>query len=59
MDTPEAVYLMRLDERQAAKVRSLEEARPDIEKELRAAEADRLYRQWMDRLKRKHFVQVF
>jgi|APTNR8051073442_1049403.scaffolds.fasta_scaffold00025_109 peptidyl-prolyl cis-trans isomerase SurA len=59
IETPEALYLARVDEVRAAHVPTLEEVRPELEKEVRRAEADRLYQAWMDRLKRKHAVKIF
>ncbi len=59
LDTPEAFYLAQIEERKAAHVATLEELRPELEKEVRRTESDRLYRAWMERLKRKHAVQLF
>lgn len=59
IETPEALYLARVEEVRAAHVPTLEEVRPELEKEVRRAEADRLYQAWMDRLKRKHAVKIF
>ena len=59
VETPEALYLAYIEERQPARVRPLDEVRPELELALRQAEADRLYQRWIERLKRKFFVQVF
>lgn len=59
IDTPDAYYLMLVEDRQPAGLRPLEDVRPEIENELRKAETERLYKQWIERLKRKHFVQQF
>lgn len=59
IETPGAVYLAYVEARQAARTRTFEEVRPDIERELRQAEAERLYTRWIERLRRKYFVQVF
>ena len=59
LDTPEAFYLAQIEERKAPHVATLEELRPELEKEVRRTESDRLYRAWIERLKRKHAVQLF
>ena len=51
--------MARIEEQRAAYVPTLEELRPDLEKEVRRAEADRLYQAWMERLKRKHAIKIF
>ncbi len=59
IETPDAIYLAYVEAREAERRRTFEEARPEIERELRQAEADRLYTRWIERLRRKYFVQVF
>lgn len=59
VETDDAFYILRVDERQAAGFKSFEEMLPQLTEELRQAEADRLYKDWMQRLRRKHFVQIF
>lgn len=59
IETADAIYIMQVDDRQAARDQTFAEVRDSLEKDLRSAEAERLYRQWIDRLKRKHFVKVF
>ncbi len=59
IETPGAFYLAIVEGREAAHVRSLEDVRPEIERALRQAEAERLYTRWIERLKKKYFVQVF
>ncbi len=59
LETPEAFYLAVVEERQPARVRPLEEVRAELESELRQAEADRLYQRWIERLKRRFYVQLF
>ncbi|MCO5045756.1 MAG: peptidyl-prolyl cis-trans isomerase [Verrucomicrobia bacterium] len=59
IETPAAIYLALVEGREAARQRTLDEVRPEIERSLRQAEAERLYSRWMERLKKKYFVQVF
>jgi peptidyl-prolyl cis-trans isomerase SurA len=59
IETPEALYLAHVDALRPAFVPTLDEVRPELEKEVRRAEADRLYAAWMDRLKRKHAIKIF
>lgn len=53
------LYLVELVERQPAHVRPLAEVAPEIEKELRRAEFERLNRIWIDSLRAKYYVQLF
>lgn len=52
-------FILRLDERQAAGVQSFDHVRTKIEEELRAAEGERLFNVWMERLRRGHSVRIF
>lgn len=53
------LYLVQLVEREAARTRSLAEASPELERDLRRAEFERLYRIWIDSLRSKYFVQTY
>jgi peptidyl-prolyl cis-trans isomerase SurA len=57
--TPDAYYIVLVEEVKPAHVRSLSEVRAEIEKALLAREQARLQKQWIDRLKNKFFVQYF
>lgn len=52
-------FLLLVEERKEAGVQPFEEVRGKIESELRSVESERLYGDWIERLKRKHHVQVF
>lgn len=52
-------YLLKLEERQAASVEPLEKVYTRLEGELREKEAERIYKDWIARLRAKFFVQVF
>lgn len=54
-----SIYLVQLVERQDARVRPLDEIAPELEKELRKAEFERLNKAWIDSLRAKYYVQVF
>jgi parvulin-like peptidyl-prolyl isomerase len=54
--TPEGYYLLYIDERREASTKSFEEVRADIEAELRERESERLYADWMKRLRQKFSV---
>jgi peptidyl-prolyl cis-trans isomerase SurA len=54
--TPEGYYLLLVEERREAATKSFEEVRSEIEAELRERESDRLYRDWMKRLRQKYSV---
>ncbi len=52
----EEAYLMLVEDRQDARVKSLAEVRDEIEQELIRRERARLHAKWIDRLKAKSFV---
>ena len=54
----EDFYLVKLVGRQAAGVTPFDEARAGIEKDLRRKETKRLYKIWIDRLRKDAFIQV-
>jgi peptidyl-prolyl cis-trans isomerase SurA len=59
IELPEACYIILVEEARPAHVQSLNEVRTDIERTLRSEEKARLHRQWIDRLKKKSFVQFY
>jgi peptidyl-prolyl cis-trans isomerase SurA len=59
IETPEADYLMLVEQTRPAHVRPLGEVRDDIEDTLRAQEQARLEKQWIDSLKEKTFIRYF
>ena len=52
-------YILQVVERAAPRLRPLDEVSPEIEKELRRAEFDRLNRIWIDSLRSKYYIQTF
>ncbi len=52
-------YLLQVVERTPPRVRPLDEVSPEIEKELRRMEFDRLNRIWVDSLRSKYYIQTF
>jgi len=59
IDTPEACYLVLVEETHPAHVKPLNEVREEIEKDLKSQEQARLEKQWIDRLKKKTFFRYF
>ncbi len=59
IDSPEAVYLMLVEDTKPAGVRSLPEVREEIERRLVLEQRDQLEKQWMARLRKKTFVRYF
>lgn len=59
IETPDAVYLMQVEQARPAHVRPLGEIREEIEKTLRTQEQARLEKQWIETLKRKTFIRYF
>jgi peptidyl-prolyl cis-trans isomerase SurA len=58
IETPEACYIMLVDDRRVAHVKTLGEVRDDIEKNLRAQQQSQLEKQWIEQLKKKAFIRI-
>ncbi len=59
IETPEACYLMLVEETKPAHLKTLSEVREEIEKKLLGQERARLHKKYIDRLKFKSFVRYF
>ncbi|HEX3101000.1 MAG TPA: peptidyl-prolyl cis-trans isomerase, partial [Pyrinomonadaceae bacterium] len=59
IETPEACYVLKIEETTPAHVRPISEIREDIEKTLRAQKHDELERQWIESLRKKTFIRIF
>jgi len=59
VETPEACYLMLVEQTRPAHVRPLSEIREEIDKSLRTQEQARVQKQWIDSLKKNTFIQIF
>jgi peptidyl-prolyl cis-trans isomerase SurA len=59
IETPEACYLMKLEDKQSAHIKPLNEVRDEIEKILLSQQRERLQQQWIGRLRKKTFVRYF
>lgn len=59
IETPEACYLMQVEDKRPEHVKPLNEVRNEIEKSLLVQEHERLQKQWIERLKKKTFVRYF
>jgi parvulin-like peptidyl-prolyl isomerase len=59
VEAGDELYIIKLEEFQPAGTIPFEEVRKSIEDQLRDEEADRLYKAWTNRLRRKFYVQVF
>lgn len=53
------LYILKLEDRRESSVRPFDEVKDQIEKELRTAEEERIYREWIARLRKKHSVKIF
>ena len=59
IEATDACYLMLVEDRRPAHLKSLGEVRNEIEKNLLVQERARLQKKWIDRLKNKSFVRYF
>jgi parvulin-like peptidyl-prolyl isomerase len=59
IELPEACYLMMVEDVRPAHVRPLTEVRDEIERTLKSQESLRLRKEWIERLKRKSFIEYY
>jgi parvulin-like peptidyl-prolyl isomerase len=59
IETPEACYILLVEEVRPSHVRPLSEVRDEVESTLKSEEIKRLHKKWIDRLKQKSFVRYF
>lgn len=59
IETPEACFLMLLEEKRSSHVKALSEVRDEIERNMINEERERLQKKWLDRLRKKTFVRYF
>jgi peptidyl-prolyl cis-trans isomerase SurA len=59
IDTPAECYVLLVDEISTSHYKTLGEVRSEVEKKLLLDERNRLEKQWIDRLRKKTFVQFF
>lgn len=59
IETPEELYIVRKAEVRAPGIKPLAEARDEIEARLRRQHAERLYREWVARLRADAYLKVF
>jgi parvulin-like peptidyl-prolyl isomerase len=59
IETPQAIYLMLVEDRRAAHSKPLAEVQDEIEKNLVSQERERRQRQYIDKLRKKTFVRYF
>jgi len=57
--TPQAIYIMQVDDSKVSYIQTLSEVRGEIENTLKAAEMDRRRTQWIEQLEKKYFVAYF
>jgi peptidyl-prolyl cis-trans isomerase SurA len=59
VDLPEGCYLMMAEDARPAHIKAEAEVRDEIERILSAKESQKLYKQWIERLKRKSLIRYF
>ena len=52
-------YIVRKDEQQDARALTFEEAAPFVESHLRMRQAEKLYKEWTDRLRSEAYIKIF
>ena len=59
IETEAAWYILHVEDRREETTKSFEEVRDEIEGAIRQKEAQKLRDQWIERLRRKHYVHVY
>lgn len=59
IETPEACYLMLVEDTRGSRYKTLAEVRDQIDKNLLTEERSRLEKQWIEKLRKKTFVRYF
>ncbi len=59
IEVPEFCYIVKAEDTRPAHIRPESEMRDDIERILSAQESIKLYKQWIERLKRKSLIRYF
>ncbi|HEX9048870.1 MAG TPA: peptidyl-prolyl cis-trans isomerase [Verrucomicrobiae bacterium] len=59
VNTPDAVYIMLVEDKKVASAKPLADVRDEIEKTLRTQQQAQLQKQWIDGLKKKTFIRYF
>ena len=59
VETPEACYLMLVEQTRPTHVKPLSEVRDDIETTLLTQEQKQLEQKWIEQLKKKAFIRLF
>lgn len=59
VETPEAIWILKLEERVASHFKPINDVRDQIEKELLAQERARVEKQWIEKIRRKTFVRYY
>jgi len=59
IETPNAVYVILVEDKKVSYTKSLAEVRDDIENNLKAEETKRLHKVWIDQLKAKTYIAYF
>ncbi|MDB6121632.1 MAG: Peptidylprolyl isomerase [Pedosphaera sp.] len=59
IETPEAYFIIQLEERKPSHIKPLNDVRDDIEKNLMVQESNRKQEEWIARLKKKTFIRYF
>jgi parvulin-like peptidyl-prolyl isomerase len=52
-------YIVRKDEQQDSRMLTFEEAAPYVESHLRMRQAEKLYKEWMERLRKEAYIKIF
>ena len=59
IETPDELYILRVDGRKDVTVTPFEAVQADIERELKRKEGERLYAEWIQRLRKGAYIKVF
>lgn len=59
IDIDGSLYILQIEARKEAGVTPLDQVREELELKIKSQEEEDLYNAWMERLKKRHYVQIF
>jgi len=59
IDTDDDYYILKVEARRGASLISFDECRDAIQEEIKKQEEQRVYREWIERLKKKAYIKKY
>lgn len=59
IETPDAYFILTIEGRKKSSVVPFDDVRKELEMELRRVETERIYDEWIERLRAKHYIKIY